>query len=488
MICPRCGYEMKEEHLYCERCGAEIQIVPDFEPEIQNSIEETLSTVAWEINPDLSENSSDLKKKPQEEDFLKEGNVFRGITSRKRILITTLASILMALVIILLAGLVYQNYSVNYQIREAEERMEKAQYENALTCLVKAEKLQPEDTGIPYMQAQCYYELGEADRAAEILENVVFKRSMDEERKIQYFDFIITILAGQQNYERINELLMESGDTAVQTQFQHYMAMKPEFGYSTGNYEKVISLKITANTTGTIYYTTDGSEPQEHSLVYTAPIQLEPGEHRIKAVFVNDYGIRSETVENYYLIDVAIPEKPEVTPSSGDYQLPTLIEVITAEEGNIYYTTDGSEPDENSLLYTEPIDMPLGRTNYRFAVISEEGVMSEVVYRSYDLELQTQVTVKAAIDRVKKALMDQHILKDMQGNSFEIEGRYVYEYETLVEIPNLGYYYKLSESIVDSAGKQTQTGRLYAVEVYSGTPNRLVYDENGQMGIIPLNK
>ena len=278
MICPRCGYEMKEEHLYCERCGAEIQIVPDFEPEIQNSIEETLSTVAWEINPDLSENSSDLKKKPQEEDFLKEGNVFRGITSRKRILITTLTSILMTLVIILLAGLIYQNYSVNYQIREAEERMEKAQYENALTCLVKAEKLQPEDTGIPYMQAQCYYELGEADRAAEILENVVFKRSMDEERKIQYFDFIITILAGQQNYERISELLMESGDTAVQTQFQHYMAMKPEFGYSTGNYEKVISLKITANTTGTIYYTTDGSEPQEHSLVYTAPIQLEPGE------------------------------------------------------------------------------------------------------------------------------------------------------------------------------------------------------------------
>ena len=332
MICPRCGYEMKEEHLYCERCGAEIQIVPDFEPEIQNSIEETLSTVAWEINPDPSEIPKDFQKKPQEEDFLKEGSVFRGITSRKRILITTLTSVLMTLVIILLAGLVYQNYSVNYQIREAEERMEKAQYENALTCLVKAEKLQPEDTGIPYMQAQCYYELGEADRAAEILENVVFKRSMDEERKIQYFDFIITILAGQQNYERINELLMESGDTAVQTHFQHYMAMKPEFGYSTGNYEKVISLKITANTTGTIYYTTDGSEPQEHSLVYTAPIQLEPGEHRIKAVFVNDYGIRSETVENYYLIDVAIPEKPEVTPSSGDYQLPTLIEVITAEE------------------------------------------------------------------------------------------------------------------------------------------------------------
>ena len=326
MICPRCGYEMKEEHLYCERCGAEIQIVPDFEPEIQNSIEETLSTVADEINPKPHEIPSDPEKKLEEEDFLKEGSIFRGITSRKRILITTLASILMTLVLILLAGLIYQNYSVNYQIREAEQRMEKAQYEKALTYLARAEKLQPEDLAIPYMQAQCYYELGEANRAAEILENVVFKRSMDEERKMQYFNFIIMILAGQQNYERINALLIESGDTAVQTQFQHYMALKPEFGYSTGNYEKVISLKITANTTGTIYYTTDGSEPQEYSQVYTSPILLEPGEHRIKAVFVNDYGIRSETVENYYLIDVAVPEKPEVTPGSGDYQLPTLID------------------------------------------------------------------------------------------------------------------------------------------------------------------
>ena len=121
-------------------------------------------------------------------------------------------------------------------------------------------------------------------------------------------------------------------------------------------------------------------------------------------------GSRSETVENYYLIDVAISGETGGYTQRG-LSASYLSEVITAEEGNIYYTTDGSEPDENSLLYTEPIDMPLGRTNYRFAVISERRVMSEVVYRSYDFELQTQVTVKAAIDRVKKALMDQHILR-----------------------------------------------------------------------------
>ena len=104
------------------------------------------------------------------------------------------------------------------------------------------------------------------------------------------------------------------------------------------------------------------------------------------------------------------------------------------------------------------------------------------------MELQTQVTTGKAIENVKKALLEQHILSDMQGNSPEIEGKYGYQYESLVEIPNMGYYYKLSEFVQNESGAKTSTGRLYAVEVYTGVPNRLVYDENGQMGLIPLNK
>ncbi len=44
MKCPHCGNELKEGYLICEKCGEEIRIVPDFEPEIENSITETLST------------------------------------------------------------------------------------------------------------------------------------------------------------------------------------------------------------------------------------------------------------------------------------------------------------------------------------------------------------------------------------------------------------------------------------------------------------
>ena len=46
MICQKCGAEIPENCLICEACGMEIQMVPDFEPEVEDSISETLLNVA----------------------------------------------------------------------------------------------------------------------------------------------------------------------------------------------------------------------------------------------------------------------------------------------------------------------------------------------------------------------------------------------------------------------------------------------------------
>lgn len=45
MICPNCKTELSDDMLYCEKCGQEIQFVPDYEPEIEQSITETLSEI-----------------------------------------------------------------------------------------------------------------------------------------------------------------------------------------------------------------------------------------------------------------------------------------------------------------------------------------------------------------------------------------------------------------------------------------------------------
>ena len=49
MKCPNCGKELTEGFLYCEVCGGEVRIVPDFEPELESQIHETLTGVAEEI-------------------------------------------------------------------------------------------------------------------------------------------------------------------------------------------------------------------------------------------------------------------------------------------------------------------------------------------------------------------------------------------------------------------------------------------------------
>lgn len=59
--------------------------------------------------------------------------------------------------------------------------------------------------------------------------------------------------------------------------FQSYLAKEPDFSYVEGDYAEVIPLKLSSNTSGTIYYTMDGSTPDESSEIYTAPLFLENG-------------------------------------------------------------------------------------------------------------------------------------------------------------------------------------------------------------------
>ena len=181
------------------------------------------------------------------------------------------------------------------------------------------------------------------------------------------------------------------------------------------------------------------------------------------------------------MINLTAPQEPQVSLASGDYHLPAMIEVAATQEGKVYYTTDGTTPDRFSLEYTQPLPMPLGKSNFKFVVISPEGVSSEVVSRSFDFSLETDVDVDKAINNVMLALLNRQVLTDMQGHSHGIVGKYVFRYDTVVEIPGLGYEY-----VDDEKGNQTRTERLYAVEVYTGAPNRLIYDENGQMGLISL--
>lgn len=487
MKCPECGCEIREGHLYCDRCGMEIRMVPDFEPEIENSITETLSTVAEEIEGKGGEAEPKIKRdKAKQKKEKKASSIITNMI--KNWLMLTLAIFIAILVaVICVAVFVYHRYSVSYQIGQARTCVEEADYEGAIEYLERARRLRSDDADIALFESNCYYKTGEKQKAADVLLGLAEREVLTYEEKEKVYENIIAIYDEDERYEEINVLLKNCGDEGIINHFQQYMARPPEFGYEAGDYDEVIVLRLSANTAGSIYYTTDGSEPEEkRSQLYKAPIFLESGEYQIAAVFVNEYGIRSETARSWYVINLTVPDAPRVSLTSGTYKLPTLIDVAVPEGETVYYTTDGTNPDIYSQEYTGPIPMPLGKSNFKFATISREGVSSEVISRSFDFALETDVTTDMAVSNVIQALYNRQVLTDLQGHSHGVVGKYVFKFDTIVEIPDLGYYYVLNEYVEDESGNQTKTERLYAVEVYTGAPNRLIYDENGQMGLISL--
>ena len=112
MKCPNCGQEIQAGHLYCEKCGMEIRIVPDFEPEIENSITETLSNVAEEIE--------DKKDKKQEEPEEPE-ELFPEETSKSWLTLKLITFMVILLITIVTSVLMYINYSVSFQISNARK-------------------------------------------------------------------------------------------------------------------------------------------------------------------------------------------------------------------------------------------------------------------------------------------------------------------------------------------------------------------------------
>ena len=243
---------------------------------------------------------------------------------------------------------------------------------------------------------------------------------------------------------------------------------RPTLEYAWPRSRETLSLRLSANTSGTIYYTLDGSEPDENSLTYASPIFLESGAYRIRAVFVNQYGVSSEEAEGNYYVDVTVPEAPQVSPEEGSYSRPTLITVTGGENCKIYYTTDGTTPTQDKTEYTGPFPMPVGVTKFRFICYSLAGAAGEETQVTYSLNLHASLSIEAARNRLLIELMAADVIQDMDGTVETGTGHYVYNYRCAVTIDGVDYYL-YREYYEDDAGNSAATGTDYVVDIMNGT-------------------
>ena len=70
MKCAKCGNELKDGRLYCEHCGEEIKIVPEFDLEFEKQIKETLDNLAKDVVSETEEpTQEDVFQKIDQEDI-----------------------------------------------------------------------------------------------------------------------------------------------------------------------------------------------------------------------------------------------------------------------------------------------------------------------------------------------------------------------------------------------------------------------------------
>lgn len=468
MKCPNCGAEMKKDALYCEQCGEDIHIVPDFEPELDDDIQQTIKSIA----DDIREQEDSGEMLPAET----QGPRKERASYRKWIIFAVV------LVVFLSLGgaggvFTYLYFSVEYQTDRARECVEDELYDKAIRYYTRAIELDEGNVDLKVELAEVYFKKNNTIEYEYLLRQIAMDKNATAEQVENAYGKLIAIYRARGDYQTINDFLLASENENVLAMYQNYVAAAPEFSVKAGFYNSIQPLKLTASGNGRIYYTLDGGDPNEDSALYTTPILLEKGDYLVKAYFVNENGISSDiATAEYHIIIEKLPD-PEISVASGEYDIPMDI-TVTDAVADVYYTTDGSDPNVTSTPYTGPLHMPLGESLFRFICI-EDGRTSDVVERTYQLNLNTNVSTVDAERIVVAYRMRIGRIWDEAGHfDVETDAMYKYQYQYVTSINGVGDYYVIAEILRGEDGTLTRTGSYYAVGAYGGELFRLQIDNN----------
>lgn len=200
------------------------------------------------------------------------------------------------------------------------------------------------------------------------------------------YQAVISFYMDTEQQAKISTLLENCEDSSVLEAVSDYVSKAPEFALEPGKYDEVQEVALESETGGTIYYTTDGTDPTASSTKYTEPILLQDeGTTEIRAIAVNKNEIPSVVSSGTYTIEFPIASAPTVVPATGSYDEPAQITITVPDGYTAYYTLDGTTPTAESSKYTGPVTMPENqRTIFSAVLINDQNSKATAVtIRSY---------------------------------------------------------------------------------------------------------
>ena len=488
MKCPHCGEDMRQDQIFCEKCGKERLLVPVFEPEIEERVAESMSTIAQELAPDEhvykdQKEQPNIEKSQEKEDgkIHKEASKDASRHGSGQLVFFVLAILLLIVVISTFSVYfyVYTENSYEYQYSKAMTAFEEGRFEDAMALADRCLELNEDSIDVRMLKIQIYQKQGMTDK---VIERCLSLIAMDSENQTAY-EMLVSIYIEREEYLKLSRLLSECPVQAIVEKYGDYRAEPPEFGEEEGTYYNSVSLKLLSGGTGTVYYTLDGSSPSKYSNRYTAPIKLISGVYHISAVYVNNYGISSSVVTKTYRIESGIELVPEISVDSGSYEIPCVIKVTVSDEGyTVYYTMDGETPTMDSNIYSQPFPMPLGHSEFCFMLVDEEGNESDVVKRVYDCNPAANFTTEQANIILKQNLIARGEIMDLDGRMNGTQDRKQYVCDSAMTADDVVYYI-IYEYIQGASGTMIRSGNIYAFSVLDGRIFRASVSEAGYLSL-----
>jgi tetratricopeptide (TPR) repeat protein len=270
--------------------------------------------------------------------------------------------------------------SFDYQVKKAEAALKAGDTDTAAEYFETAMTLDPTDVDVREKLAKIYMAQRDYDSALILYSEII---NLDPENEEAYRN-LLSIYEAKGDVESVLALKTGITDPQILSLFDDYDVSEPSFDQEPGTYEEYIRVSISADGAYEIYYTLDGSNPEDYGTLYTEPISLnEIKSYEIRAVCLNEKGVYSVVSTAQYTIEVPAPDMPVVTPDGGDYTEETLVTIEVPTGCSAYYTWDGTDPNIASSLYAEPFPVPEGNNVLSVLIVDNRTEKMSSIYRQY---------------------------------------------------------------------------------------------------------
>lgn len=301
MKCEICGAEIPEGSLYCEKCGKDVHLVPDYTEFAVTKAEQTVKSLVSEFDDD----ETDFGRSP--EGANDERPVRKIDSSDEKPKYGWIKFALLAVSVVVLAmvslGFINRYSNTEYLLESARNHAESGDRAKAKAILEALDVQTSADVDVLLYLAELYKEDEEYIKYENLLLQIIGLGFATSEQNAAAYEKLLAIYYQNEDYVSMADILYTCNNVEIKDQFVEFCIQIPELSLESGYYgtDQILKMSIPGN--GKIYYTLDGSEPDVNGDEYRVPLLLTKGEYNFRICAVNAYGIVSPVTEATFVIE-----------------------------------------------------------------------------------------------------------------------------------------------------------------------------------------